>query len=143
MFLAGRLHELFLPEAASDDQLRSRLRLAADREGRFRVNEVFCFNTAWRSTVEQLMHLSDVIVLDLRGFSRQREGTGYEVGLLARAGLLARVVAVRDAATQWADVETLVREAHSDAAGLVSVTEDVGADALLERLVAVAAEPRR
>jgi len=139
MFLAGRLHELFLPEATSAEQLRSRLRIGADREGRFRVNEVFCFNTAWRSSVEQLMHLSEVIVLDLRGFTRHREGTGYEIGLLAESGLLPRVVAVRDAATKWTEVEALVRQANADPSQLAWVQEDVRADALFDRLLAVAA----
>lgn len=143
MFLAGRLHELFLPEETSAEQLQSRLRMGADREGRFRVNEVFCFNTAWRSSVRQLMHLSEVIVLDLRGFTRQREGTGYEIGLLAEGGLLSRVVAVRDAATRWPEVDALVREANADPGQLAWVDDGVGADALFERLLAVAAAGRR
>jgi hypothetical protein len=142
MFLAGRLHELFLPEAASDEQLRSRLRMGADREGRFRVNEVFCFDTAWRSSVERLMHLSEAIVLDLRGFTRQREGTGYEIGLLAQGGLLPRVIAVRDAATSGSEVEALVREAGADPSRLAWIDEDAGADGLFESLLAVAAIDR-
>jgi hypothetical protein len=142
MFLAGRLHELFLPEAASDEQLRSRLRMGADREGRFRVNEVFCFDTAWRSSVERLMHLSEAIVLDLRGFTRQREGTGYEIGLLAQGRLLPRVIAVRDAATSGSEVEALVREAGADPSRLAWIDEDAGADGLFESLLAVAAIDR-
>jgi hypothetical protein len=138
MFLAGRLHELFLPEAASLAQLQSRLRTGADREGRFRINEVFCFNTAWRPTVEQLMQLSQVIVLDLRGFTRRREGTGYEISLLGRHRLLGRVVAVGDAATRWPDVEALLREADADPAQLARLNDDVELDALFERLLAVA-----
>ncbi len=143
MFLAGRLHELFLPEATSAGQLRSRLRLLADREGRFRVNEVFCFDTAWRASVAQLMHLSEVIVLDLRGFTHQREGTGYEVGLLAQGGLLARVIAVRDAATKGSEVEALVRAAGADPKQLAWIDEGAGVDALFERLLAVAASDRQ
>jgi hypothetical protein len=104
---------------------------------------LFCFNTAWRSAVEQSMNLSEVIVLDLRGFTRHREGTGYEIGLLAQGGLLPRVVAVRDAATRWPEVEALVREANTDPSPLAWVDEDVGAEALFERLLAVAAAERR
>ena len=142
LFLAGRLHELFLPDEASIEQVRSRLRMAADREGRFRVNEVFCFNTAWRSSVQQLMQLSEAIVLDLRGFGREREGTGYEIGLLAERGLLSRVVAVRDAATRWPEVEALVREFQGEPSQLAWVDEAVGADALYQRLLAVVAAAR-
>ena len=140
LYLTGRLHELFLPEAASAEQLQSRLRTRADREGRFAINEVFCFNTAWRATVEQLMRLSDVVVLDLRGFTGHRRGTAYEIGLLGHAALLARVVAIGDADTNWRDVEALLRDAGADPAQLVRFDERrEGIDALFDRLLAVAA----
>ena len=139
MYLSGQLHELFVPEEASAEHLRSRLGTRADREGRFRINEVFCFNTAWRSTVAQLMSLSDAVVLDLRGFTAHRRGTAYEIGLIGHADLLARVVAVGDIYTNWRDVESLLREAGADPAQLARFDEAHGADALFERLLAVAA----
>ena len=83
-----------------------------DREGRFRVNDVFCFDTAWRSTVESLMDMSDAILLDLRGFQAKRAGTAYEITRLAAHGRLRRVVAIGDKLTDWAHVDTLL-----DAAG--------------------------
>ncbi len=139
MYLTGRLHELFLPEAMSAERLRSVLRTGADREGRFRINEVFCFNTAWRATVEQLMRLSDAVVLDLRGFTQQRRGTAYEIGLLGHAALLTRVVAIGDGATNWGDVDALLRDAGADPAQLARSDERDGVDALFDRLLAVAA----
>jgi hypothetical protein len=142
MFLTGRLHELFLPEATNAEQLLSQLRMGADRDGRYRVNEVFCFNTAWRSTVRQLMQSSKVIVLDLRGFTPHREGTGYEIGLLAEGGLLPRVLAVRDAATAWPEVEALVRAAGGDPSHLAWVDEDGDGDVLFERLLGLAGDRR-
>ena len=63
MLLRGRLHELFLPDAGTPAQLQARLHTGPDCEGRYGVNEVFCFNTAWRATVEQLMHVSDAVLL--------------------------------------------------------------------------------
>jgi hypothetical protein len=88
------------------------------------------------------MHLSEAIVLDLRGFTRQREGTGYEIGLLAQGRLLPRVIAVRDAATSGSEVEALVREAGADPSRLAWIDEDAGADGLFESLLAVAAIDR-
>lgn len=114
MFLGNRIHELFLPEAITLPQLQARLHTWPDHEGRYRINEVFCFNTAWRRTVEQLMQLSDVIVLDLRELTARREGTGYEISRLARAGLLERVVALGDNSTDWAHVDTLLRAEGQD-----------------------------
>jgi len=138
-YLTGRLHELFLPEAAGVERLQSLLRMHADREGRFAINEVFCFNTAWRHTVEQLMRVSDAVVLDLRGFTGHRRGTAYEIGLLGHEALLARAVAIGDVYTNWRDVESLLGEARVDPAQLARFDERDGVDALFDRLLAVAA----
>jgi hypothetical protein len=100
-FLTHRLHEAFLFAGTDDRQLADCLDSTADREGRFRVNEVFCLDSAWRETVGQLMRMSDAIVLDVRGFDRGRLGTGFEIELLARSGLLRRVLALGDATTDW------------------------------------------
>jgi hypothetical protein len=118
MFLRGRLHELFVSGAADSTPLQSRLHVAPDREGRYGINEVFCFNSAWQATVEQLMHLSDAVLLDVRGLTAQREGTGYEIRRLAGAALLDRVVAVGDAATDWSHVDALLRSEGQDPAHL-------------------------
>jgi hypothetical protein len=132
MFLGNRLHELFLPLASSLSQLKRRLQPAPDHEGRYFINEVFCFNTAWRSTVDQLMHLSDAIVLDLRGLTAHREGTSFEIRVIARAALLDKVRAVVDDTTDWAHVERLLRAEGADPGRLVRL--NVGKDPQSEEL---------
>lgn len=107
-FVNFRLHELFQPAAVAGDVLAQSLDLRPDREGRFRVNELFCFDTSWKAIVEQLLGLSDVVLLDLRGFNRERDGTAHEVERLAERGLLPRVVAVGDANTDWAYFDSRV-----------------------------------
>lgn len=142
MFLSNRLHDLFLPEAASPAQLQARLNSAPDCEGRYGINEVFCFNTAWRRTVEQLMYLSDAIVLDLRGLTAQREGTAYEIRRLAAVDLLPRVVAVGDEGTDWPHVEGLLRAEGQDPQRLVRLNLGTGPQlkSLFTRLLEVAAQ---
>ena len=49
--------------------------------------------------------LSKTILLDLRGLTAEREGTSFEVGLLAQHGLLSRVVAIGDDGTDWVHVD--------------------------------------
>ncbi|MEQ1684533.1 MAG: hypothetical protein ABL916_12855 [Burkholderiaceae bacterium] len=135
-----KLHDLFQPGEATPRMLEASLDLALDHEGRFRVNEVFCFDTSWRGVVEQMMGLADAIVLDLRGFTDQRRGTAHEVHRLAALGLLPRVVALGDAATDWSYFEHCVAE-HGPGPGLALKIESVGRDALascLDRLVEVA-----
>ena len=140
MFLSSQLHTLFLPAATDTAQLQARLDIRPDHDGRYRINEVFCFNTAWRRTVEQLMQLSDAIVLDLRGLTAQREGTSYEIGRLAALGRLDRVLALGDADTDWAHVDALLRRhgAEPQALQRLQVTADQhdrhAPDALFQRL---------
>jgi hypothetical protein len=144
LFLVGRLHDLFLPEAASPAQLESRLRARADREGRYGINEVFCFNSAWKQTVEQLMQISEAILLDLRGLTAQRLGTSYELRVLARSGLLDRVVALGDERTDWALAERLLAEEGQDPQRLSRriVGAELRAQVIFERLLRVAGETR-
>lgn len=123
-FLTNRLHELFLPTGIGLADLQARLATQPDKEGRYRINEVFCFNTAWQATVVQLMQLSDVILLDVRGFNAQRGGTGFEIDQLATRGLLRRVLAVGNAQTDWRHVDELVRKAGQQPALLQRVRED-------------------
>jgi hypothetical protein len=139
-FLTNRLHELFLPTGIGLADLQARLSTQPDKEGRFRINEVFCFNTAWQATVVQLMQLSDVVLLDVRGMSDNRHGTGFEIDQLASRGLLRRVLAVGNAQTNWLHVDELVRKAGQQPAMLQRVREDelVG-DELFRRLCECAA----
>ncbi|ALT76345.1 hypothetical protein [Paucibacter sp. KCTC 42545] len=140
-FLANRLHELFLPTGISRADLQARLLTQPDKEGRYRINEVFCFNTAWQATVVQLMQCSAAIVLDLRGMTKHRAGTGFEIKQLAQLGLLHRVVAVGGRDTDWLHVDLLLREAGQQPAALQRLSEDEGSLAadLFARLLSVAA----
>jgi hypothetical protein len=143
MFLSNRIHELFLPVGPSPAQLKAHLRTAPDYEGRYPINEVFCFNTAWRDTVKQMMRLSDAIVLDVRGLTAQREGTCYEIGLLACHGELSKVVAIVDDSTDWAHVESLVRAHGANPEGLtrLSIGARPQSQELFRKLLQAAAQP--
>lgn len=111
-FLTFRAYELFLPGEISRTEIKKHLDLGPDCEGRFRINEVFCFESAWRSTVESLIDISDVILLDLRGFNPERAGTAYEMELLAQNNRLKRVIVVGNDETDWAYVDKLFKIPH-------------------------------
>lgn len=139
-FMTGSLHELFLPEAVSGEKLMSRFEHAPDREGRYRVNEMFNFNTSWRGNVEQLIINSPTILLDVRGLTAEREGTSFEVGLLAEHGLLERVVAVGDEDTDWEHIGERLAEHGQQPEDLKRSDESEESDPsrLFGELVAVA-----
>lgn len=143
LHLAGaRLHELFQPAAAGRERLLAQLALAPDREGRFRVNELFCFDTSWRQSLEALLSLSDAVLLDLRGFTAARGGTAWEVSRLGTLGLLPRVVALHDSRTDWAAFDAAVGQAG--AADRLAARIEAGArgseDQAFDALLAVAAQ---
>jgi hypothetical protein len=110
-FLSLGLHEILHPRGGTESAFRSSLDLAIDREGRFRINELFSFNSSWRSVLEHLLLITDVVLLDLRGFNPKREGTTYEVQRLCALGRMGRVVAVYDAHTDWAHFDAIVSQA--------------------------------
>ena len=114
-FVNAKVHELFLFGAVTREQLLARLVRHPDREGRFRVNEVFCLETAWRGTVEQMMEMSDAILLDVRGFGPERRGTAFELELLVRRGFIRRVVAIGDQTTRWDYFDERIRNAGGNA----------------------------
>lgn len=143
MYLSARMHRLFLPTVVGGAALQAQLDARPCGDGRHRIHEVFCFNTAWRQSVEQLMLDADAIVLDVRGLNAQREGTSYEIGRLAVRGLLPRVVAVGDADTDWPHVDDMLRRHGGDPARLPRIGDarDGGVDDLLARLIAAASAP--
>jgi hypothetical protein len=139
-FMSGSLHELFLPEAVSGERLMARFEHRPDREGRYRINEMFNFNSSWRGNVEQLILNSPTILLDVRGLTAEREGTSFEVGLLARHALLDRVVAVGDEETDWDHIGARLREhgQRLDDLRRSDVAQDPGLERLFDDLMRIA-----
>src|SRR4030095_13685054 len=74
----------------------------ADIDGRYRVNECYCHDTTWQDALEALMHHSDVVLMDLRGFQKHNAVSRYELTKLAQASRELRVVALTDSRTDRA-----------------------------------------
>jgi hypothetical protein len=103
-FMGGRLRRRFVASEADVGRQLSRIDEAPDPDGRFRVNKFFCYDTTWRATLQALLARSDAVLMDLRGFSRSNSGCLYELGELARTGLLRHTLLVVDDTT---DVQLL------------------------------------
>jgi hypothetical protein len=138
-FISGRLSRRYID---GEDSLNHRMRerdAAADRDLRFRINEFFCYDDTWRMVLSRLVHESNAVVMDLRGFSRQNAGCVFELHELARLVSLDRVVFIVDRRTD----EALLAEALGGGrAGVYRFTSMGGRQrrALL-RALAVAAAP--
>jgi hypothetical protein len=142
-FVGQRSHELLMPQGVSDEAFAASLDTAMDAEGRFRVNEVFCFDSSWRTMVERLMQRADAVVLDLRGFGPGRDGTTHEVQRLAALGLLRHAVAVYDDDTDWDHFDATARAAGArpDIALKVDASQADAQQRCFDALVAMAERP--
>ncbi len=109
-FLDGRLAERFVRQPADVPARIAAFELEPDAEGRHRINEVYCHDSTWQQALDALVAASDVVLMDLRSFQAHNRGCRHELGVLARAPRLARVVVLTDAGTA-------LPEARADAAG--------------------------
>ncbi|KQW35265.1 hypothetical protein [Rhizobacter sp. Root404] len=102
VFLDGDLASRFIRTPAEVP-----LRLAAfdptpDADRRYRVNECYCHDSTWQHALRALVHRSDVVLMDLRGFQARNAGCVFELETLARAPRPLRVVVLIDGTTDRA-----------------------------------------
>jgi hypothetical protein len=105
-FLDGRLAQRFV---TGDADLAERIRafdLDPDPDGRYRVNECYCHDSSWQAALAVLVQRADTVLMDLRGFQAHNAGCRHELGVLARATHLQRVVVLVDERTDRATAET-------------------------------------
>jgi hypothetical protein len=89
---------------------KSNSRGCVEPDGRYRINEFFCRDDTWRPTVTRLMAHSDLVVMDLRAFTSEREGCIFELGSLIDEVPLYRVALLIDKTTD----EPLLRKTLAD-----------------------------
>jgi hypothetical protein len=115
-WLRRRLHERFVAEADQVAQRVAALDAARDPDGRFRVSELFCADTTWRDVVLALIARADVVLLDLREFTPQRQGTHFELVQLLRRAPLAKVLLLVDANDASEPLQAAIHQAWAEAA---------------------------
>jgi hypothetical protein len=98
-FLTGKLGRRFIDGLQALDRRRSEMDTKPDQDGRFRVNDFFCHEDTWKMVLSRLVKESEVVVMDLRGFTSQNKGCVYEVNELINVAPLERVVFVIDETT--------------------------------------------
>jgi hypothetical protein len=109
-FISGKLARRFIDGSATLEQRLRERDTRADRDLRFRVNDFFCYDDTWKMVLSRLVHESDAVLMDLRGFSRRNAGCVFELHELVRLVPLDRVVFVVDRRTD----ETLLAETLGD-----------------------------
>lgn len=105
-FLSGKLARQFIDNAQTLDLRISKLDLAPDYDGQFRVNDFFCYEDAWRLVLSRLVSESDAVLMDVRGFSSQNAGCIFEINELINVMPLGQVLFIIDGTTD----ETFLRQ---------------------------------
>jgi len=111
-FLSGRLRERFINDNAGLQQALSSLDLSSDPDGRYRVNEFFCFDGSWKMVLAALVGKADRVLMDLRGYSADRAGCSHELSVLARQAHLQKLVVLFDADTDKTGAERLLADSR-------------------------------
>ena len=112
--LRGRLNRQFIGNGDELDRRLAQLDLRPDPDGRYRVNELFCHDDSWRPAVQRLVHDSDGILLDLRGFTTDRQGATYEITQLVESVPLRQVLVLTDDTTDYNFLRTVLDTAWRD-----------------------------
>jgi hypothetical protein len=152
-FMTGKVSRLFIDRREALERRLREMDTHADRDGRFRVNEFFCYDDTWRMVLLALVGEADAVLMDLRGFSRQNAGCVYEIGELFRVFPIERIVFLVDGQTDAAFLdETFAHAAASarftsptDKPSIVScpVLNDATLDAVLAAVAAAVSSPAR
>lgn len=98
-FATGDLPSRFVKNAEDLQERLSRLDEARDPDGHFRVTEFFCQANTWTHALIALLIRSDVVLMDLRGFNKDKSGCLFELEQLKRYARLAQTVFVVNSKT--------------------------------------------
>jgi hypothetical protein len=112
-FLSGKLARRFIDSPQALDLRLAEMDLARDRDGRFRVNDFFCREDTWRTTLSRLVSQSEVVLMDLRRFSPQNAGCVFEINTLISLMLADRLVFVIDNTTDESFLRKTIQRAWS------------------------------
>jgi len=113
--LNGRLAELYVSSPEDVSNRLARLDLRTDPDGRFRINEVYCYDNTWRPTLEALLDASDIVLMDLRSFSASNAGCVFELQQLVGRLATNDIVFVCDKTTDLPLLRNILRDAWATA----------------------------
>jgi hypothetical protein len=98
-FLGGNMKSMFVK---SGDELRyqlAQLDEKPDPDGRYRINDFFCFDNVWKEALRSLLDRSTFVLMDLRGFHPGNQGCIFEIEQLLEHVPLTQLAFLTDATT--------------------------------------------
>ncbi|GKS59430.1 hypothetical protein YTPLAS18_29570 [Nitrospira sp.] len=109
-FVSGRLSSRFIADEEQGRQATAAIDGLQDPDGRYRTTKFFCREDTWRHTLTMLLEGSDLVLMDLRGFSESNSGCSFELQELIAQELLARTLLVVDHTTNKSLLEETIRQ---------------------------------
>ncbi len=110
-FLSGRLSQHFVRDRASLENRLAERDLAPGPDGRFRINNFFCYADSWQAVLPGLVGDRNIVLMDLRSFSAANAGCIHELRFLVQKVPLDRCVLVIDETTDSHFLERTLQEA--------------------------------
>jgi len=117
-FATGNIASSFVTSREDLDRRLAALDTQPDPDGRYRVNEFCCHDTTWQATVVELINRADAVVMDVRGFTAQRQGCEFELQQLAARFAAQQVVLVVDGTTDRALLEGTIASGRAPGSDL-------------------------
>jgi len=116
--MGGRLSRQFVRSDADLEQRLLAMERGPDPDGRYRVNEFFCYADTWQRTMRALVTGADAVLMDLRSFSPANHGCIFELEQLLAGVALDRVIFLLDDTTDRTLLERTLHDAwrrlHAD-----------------------------
>jgi len=109
-FILGKLQQQFVGDSTQLDERVRKMDRTALLDGRYRVNEFYCHVNAWQPVMQRLVKESDVVLMDLRSFSKENQGCIYELGHLIDIIDLRRILFVIDPSTDRTLLEETLKQ---------------------------------
>ena len=98
-FLSGKIDQSFIPSGDALEARMAGLDSSPDYDGRFRVNDFFCYDDTWKMVLSRLVRESDAVLMDVRGFSASNAGVIFELNELVNVAPIEQVVLIADDTT--------------------------------------------
>ena len=113
-YLSGKIDQSFIPSEEALEVKMNELDTSPDFDGRYRVNDFFCYDDTWQAVLSRLVRESDAVLMDVRGFSASNAGVIFELNELVNVTPLDRVVLVADQTTDASFLDQTLQDAWTN-----------------------------
>ncbi|SFL31978.1 hypothetical protein SAMN05216302_106012 [Nitrosomonas aestuarii] len=139
-FLSGRLKQEFIHDEKTLQQRLAALDTQKDFDGRFRINELFCYADTWKLALAELVKQQHTVLMDLRSFSTRKPGCIHELNTLVRVVPLHRILLVVDETTDMNFLFQVLQKAWQQCRGN-GIADSVDGHAIRVCKLALSADP--